>query len=365
MNALTLLDLSENYGLTSLPKSLSKLRSLTSLVLRECRQLEYIPPLGDLHALSRLDISGCDSLLRVPEGLQNLKKLQCLNLSRDLYLSLLLGCALPGLSNMQYLDLRGWSGIIVEDVKGMTKLECFAGSFLDQDNYNRYVQEIQDTGYGPQTYIIYFGKFKTATPGFCEDSIYVKFKLRRVWFGDCDELPYLLPTDLAELCVGHNNQWECLCAALSSNGSLSLEDIYIHNCTNLKSLFCLCFSLCTNIQSLKSLELDFLESLTAICKEHIVDLTQSLSLSGVFSQLQRFSIHECHAIEMLLTTELVPQLRNLEFISVWNCQSMKEIFAVSYSGGDDDSFTITLPKLNTLELGFLPQFVQRNFSLCI
>ncbi|KAG5093040.1 hypothetical protein JHK82_051818 [Glycine max] len=358
MNALTLLDLSENYGLTSLPKSLSKLRSLTSLVLRECRQLEYIPPLGDLQALSRLDISGCDSILRVPEGLQNLINLKWLDLlqNENSTVKLIAGRVLAGLSNMQYLDLRGWSGIKVEDVKGMTMLECFAGSFLDQDNYNRYVQEIQDTGYGPQTYIIYFGKFKTATPGFCEDSIYLEFKRRRVWFGDCDELPYLLPTDLAELSVHDNNQWECLCAALSSNGSLSLENTYIHKCTNLKSLFCLCCSLCTNIQSLKSLHLDFLESLTAICKEHIVDLTQSLSLSGVFSQLQKFYISECHAIETLLTPGLVPQLRNLKFITVWNCKSMKEIFAVSYSGGDDDdSFTITLPKLHTLQLGFLPQ----------
>ncbi|XP_028212005.1 probable disease resistance protein At4g27220 isoform X1 [Glycine soja] len=349
MNALTLLDLSYNDELTSLPKSLSKLRSLTSLVLRQCYQLEYIPPLGDLQALSRLDISGCDSLLRVPEGLQNLKKLQCLNLSRNLYLSLLPGCALPGLRNMQYLDLRGWSGIKVEDVKGMTKLECFAGSFLDQDNYNRYVQEIQDTGYGPQTYIIYFGKFKTATPGFCEDSIYVEFKLRRVWFGDCDELPYLLPRDLAELLVSGNHQWKCLCAALSSNGSLSLKDITIGHCTKLKSLFCVSCSLCTNIQNLKSLKLYNLDSLSVICKEDVADLTQFLYLRGVFSHLKELSIHGCHQIEKLLTPGLVPQLQNLESISVQDCKSIKEIFA------GDSSDNIALPKLTNLELDMLPE----------
>ncbi|KHN13823.1 Putative ubiquitin-like-specific protease 2B [Glycine soja] len=349
MNALTLLDLSYNDELTSLPKSLSKLRSLTSLVLRQCYQLEYIPPLGDLQALSRLDISGCDSLLRVPEGLQNLKKLQCLNLSRNLYLSLLPGCALPGLRNMQYLDLRGWSGIKVEDVKGMTMLECFAVSFLDQDCYNRYVQEIQDTGYGPQTYIIYFGKFKTATPGFCEDSIYVEFKLRRVWFGDCDELPYLLPRDLAELLVSGNHQWECLCAALSSNGSLSLKDITIGHCTKLKSLFCVSCSLCTNIQNLKSLKLYNLDSLSVICKEDVADLTQFLYLRGVFSHLKELSIDGCHQIEKLLTPGLVPQLQNLESISVSDCESIKEIFA------GDSSDNIALPNLTKLQLRYLPE----------
>ncbi|RZB54063.1 probable disease resistance protein At4g27220 [Glycine soja] len=351
MNALTLLDLSCNRRLTSLPKSLSKLRSLTSLVLRQCSKLKDIPPLGDLQALSRLDISGCDSLLRVPEGLQNLKKLQCLNLSRDLYLSLLPGCALPGLSNMQYLDLRGWSGIKVEDVKGMTMLECFAVSFLDQDCYNRYVQEIQDTGYGPQTYFIYFGKFDDYTLGFSENPIYLclEFKRRRVCFGDCDELPYLLPRDLAELLVSGNHQWECLCAALSSNGSLSFKDIDIGYCTKLKSLFCVSCSLCTNIQNLKSLKLNNLDSLSVICKEDVAGLTQSLSRRGVFSHLKELSIDGCHQIEKLLTPGLVPQLQNLESISVSDCESIKEIFA------GDSSDNIALPKLTKLLLRWLPE----------
>ncbi|KAH1156522.1 hypothetical protein GYH30_051362 [Glycine max] len=351
MNALTLLDLSYNYELTSLPKSLSKLRSLTSLVLRQCSKLKDIPPLGDLQALSRLDISGCDSLLRVPEGLQNLKKLQCLNLSRDLYLSLLPGCALPGLSNMQYLDLRGWSGIKVEDVKGMTMLECFAVSFLDQDCYNRYVQEIQDTGYGPQTYFIYFGKFDDYTLGFSENPIYLclEFKRRRVCFGDCDELPYLLPRDLAELLVSGNHQWECLCAALSSNGSLSFKDIDIGYCTKLKSLFCVSCSLCTNIQNLKSLKLNNLDRLSVICKEDVAGLTQSLSRRGVFSHLKELSIDGCHQIEKLLTPGLVPQLQNLESISVSDCESIKEIFA------GDSSDNIALPKLTKLLLRWLPE----------
>nr|WBY50556.1 hypothetical protein [Glycine max] len=348
MNALTQLDLSYNHRLTSLPKSLSKLRSLTSLVLRQCSKLKDIPPLGDLQALSRLDISGCDSLLRVPEGLQNLKKLQCLNLFRDLYLSLLPGCALPGLSNMQYLDLRGWSGIKVEDVKGMTMLECFAVSFLDQDCYNRYVQEIQDTGYGPQTYFIYFG-INNYTLGFSENRSYLEFKRRRVCFGDCDELPYLLPRDLAELCVGHNNKWECLCAALSSNGSLSFKDIDIGYCTKLKSLFCVSCSLCTNIQNLKSLKLNNLDSLSVICKEDVAGLTQSLSRRGVFSHLKELSIDGCHQIEKLLTPGLVPQLQNLESISVSDCESIKEIFA------GDSSDNIALPKLTKLLLRWLPE----------
>ncbi|KAG4937599.1 hypothetical protein JHK85_052518 [Glycine max] len=362
MNALTQLDLSFNLRLTSLPKSLSKLRSLTSLVLRQCSKLKDIPPLGDLQALSRLDISGCDSLLRVPEGLQNLKKLQCLNLSRDLYLSLLPGCALPGLSNMQYLDLRGSSGIKVEDVKGMTMLECFAVSFLDQDYYNRYVQEIQDTGYGPQIYFIYFGKFDDYTLGFPENPIYLclEFKRRRVCFGDCDELPYLLPRDLTELLVSGNDQWECLCAPLSSNGPLSLKDINIKHCTKLKSLFCVSCSLCTNIQNLKSLKLDNLGSLSVLCKEDVAGLTQSLSRSGVFSHLKELSIEKCHQIEKLLTPGLVPQLQTLASISVEDCESIKEIFA------GDSSDNIALPNLTKLQLRYLPelQTVCKGILLC-
>ncbi|RDX58223.1 putative disease resistance protein, partial [Mucuna pruriens] len=350
MNALTLLDLSNNHLLTTLPNSLSKLRSLTSLVLRRCRSLEHIPPLGELQALSRLDISYC-SIQQLPEGLGNLINLKWLDLHQHFSTRNIPGGILTHLTNMRYLDLRGWSGINVEDVQGMGMLECFGGSFLDGDNYDRFVREKQDNVCEPKTYLICFGIFWSWWND-VEEPIYFELNRRMVCFGDCEELCHLLPTDLVELCVFLNQQWECLCAALSFNSFSSLKNIVIHNCTELKSLFCLSSScsLCTNIQMLESLHLKDLLSLTVILKENV-----GVSRSSIFSHLKRFEIKGCHKIEKLLTPVLVLQLQNLESITVEDCYSMKEIFAVSNSGGGDDHVIVYLPKLTRLYLSKLWQ----------
>ncbi|TKY64973.1 Gibberellin receptor GID1C [Spatholobus suberectus] len=198
-----------------------------------------------------------------------------------------------------------------------------------------------------------------------ESPIDDEFKRRSVCFRDCEELRYLLPRDLRKLSIRGNNQWECLCSALPSNGPSSLKNIEITQCTKLKSLFCLSCSSWTNIQYLESLKLEGLNSLTAICKVDISGLTQILSGMIMFSHLMHFEIMECNKIETLLTPGLVQQLRNLQSINVQRCNSMKEIFAVSNSG-DDDSFNIKLPKLTSLILSNLPQLttVSKGILVC-
>ncbi|KAK7295570.1 hypothetical protein RJT34_18480 [Clitoria ternatea] len=131
MNALTVLDLSNNEELTCLPNSLTNLRSLISLKLRECKKLRYVPPLGELQALLRLVISGC-AIERVPEGLQSLISLKWLDLSKNEHLALEAG-VLGGLTNMQYLDLEGCpkAKLAPQDMKSMSMLECFRGEFQD------------------------------------------------------------------------------------------------------------------------------------------------------------------------------------------------------------------------------------------
>ncbi|TKY64975.1 Disease resistance protein [Spatholobus suberectus] len=168
---------------------------------------------------------------------------------------------------------------------------------------------------------------------------------------DCACLSTLILSDnqishIAECFFTHMNALTVL--DLSDNGTLTSLP---HSLSNLSS----CAS-CTNIQT--------------------------LSPRGMFSHLKKFNIEGCHEIETLLTPGLVSQLQNLESISVFDCNSMKEIFAVgsglvpqltnlksitvshcnsmkeifavSYSG-DDESFNIELPKLTKLELECLPE----------
>nr|KYP33802.1 putative disease resistance protein At4g27220 family [Cajanus cajan] len=329
MNALTVLDLSNNTKLISLPNSLSNLRSLISLVLEKCPKLKNIPPLEKLQALSTLVISCC-SIDQVPQGLENLINLKWLDLSQNRLIPLPVAAegVLSHLTNLQLLDLCGWSIIKVEDAKEMTMLECFRGEFLDRDNYNHYVQQILNNGYRPKTYDIYFGMHNYYL---YKRGIFQEFNLRSLWFADCTEKPYLLPRDLVELTVCHNYQWKYLCAALSSKDPPSFKNISIKTCTKLKRLFCLsnACSACTCIQTTP------------------FHMLTPQTRTEVFRHLLHFKISYCDKIETLLTSELVPSLTKLVTIQVENCISLKEIFA---GGG-----SIRLPKLTALTLRNLPQ----------
>ncbi|KAL5540007.1 hypothetical protein UlMin_043962, partial [Ulmus minor] len=74
LNMLTVLDLSDNYDLRSLPSSISNLRSLTALLLVGCNRLQYVPSLENLTALRRLDISHT-RIAEVPQGIEMLVNL--------------------------------------------------------------------------------------------------------------------------------------------------------------------------------------------------------------------------------------------------------------------------------------------------
>ncbi|KOM37583.1 hypothetical protein LR48_Vigan03g096500 [Vigna angularis] len=244
----------------------------------------------------------------------------------------------------------------IEDIKGMTMLECFAGTFIDQNNLNRYAQKTLASSCGPQTYFIHYEdrNHKGHWEPFWYREPLSKFKFRTMCIKNCDEkLSYILPRDFANLFVRDNGQWVCLCP-LSSNGPSPLKEIDIHLCTKLKNLLCLSCSLCSNIQSLQSLRLSHLESLTAICKEDIANLVQASPPGSMFTHLKDLYISKCHGIKTLLTLSLVPQLQNPESMDVSFCNSMEQIFAVTYDD-DDDSIKITLPKLTVLVLRGLPQ----------
>ncbi|XP_039683745.1 probable disease resistance protein At1g61300 [Medicago truncatula] len=348
MNNLSILDLSYNEDLESLPDSITKLRSLVSLILKGCDSLKHVPPLGELQTLSRLVIS--NTSIGEVQGLEKLIKLKWLDLSCNKRLNLELG-SLSNLTKMQYLDLRNTCAMMaVKDVQGMNMLECFGGTF-DCKDYDRY----RKTKLELKAYHLTFANV-------CGQEIrmddYVDLKkfdsdpsTKTIQFGDCKNLGHKLPKDLTCLHILKNIHWVRLCDALSFNNSLKMIDII--SCRQLESLFCSSgsCSFCTNIHKLEVLELQRLESLTVVYK--VVD--QSLSRSGIFSCLKYFNISKCNLIETLLTPPLVQGLRNLEEMSVCYCKSMKEIFSVSNCDDEDSTSSIALPKLTKLLLWDLPQ----------
>ncbi|XP_061362766.1 probable disease resistance protein At4g27220 [Gastrolobium bilobum] len=345
MNALTELDISDNASLTCLPNSLSNLRSLVCLVLRGCESLKYVPSLGELQKLSRLDISHT-SIEKVPRGLEMLINLKWLNLSGNKRLTLETWSVVQSLTSMQYLDLLSENvKVEVEDVQGMSMLECFRCNFRDCKNLNDYVK----TTLAPNTYDLRLGNS-------CSFDFESELEDRTVSFGDCEEFEHLLPRDVTKLRIGGNQQWTgCLCDALSFNGPSSLREIRIEDCTKLESLFCLSVScsFCTHLQHLEYLRLQCLGSLDVIWKENDDGVTAMSPPPGgidMFSHLKHLEIWRCDKMEKLMTSAWLPQLPNLESIKVHSCESMKEIFACEV-----DTITVTLPNLTNLTLKYLRQ----------
>jgi sentrin-specific protease 7 len=361
MNSLTILDLSYNRRLESLPKSITNLRSLVSLILKECDSLKHVPPLGELQALSRLVISNT-SIEYAPEGLEKLINLKWLDLSNNKCLNLEFGTFSSYLTKLQYLDLRNTPALImVEDIQRMKMLECFGSCIIGCNHYEESMQKYLDMSFGMiKTYHLKLGNVCGKIDRILDYSINLNSLspyYRCIEFNDCDHFSHILPKNHTILKIYENDHWVCLCDALSySSSSSSLRKIQINNCQQLESLFCLsgyCF-FCTKILKLEVLELENLEWFTVIHKD-VVDIGQySLSPRGIFSCLKAISIYNCNGIEKLLTPKLVQQLQNLETITVCECDSMKEIFAVNNSD-ESDSSIIILPKLTHLCLLGLPE----------
>jgi sentrin-specific protease 7 len=352
-NSLTILDLSYNRNLESLPNSITKLRYLVSLVLRECKSLKHVPPLGELQTLSRLVITE-SSIEEAPQGLDKLLNLKWLDFCNNKSLNFEFG-TLSNLTKMQYLDLRDTCAVIrVEDIQGMKKLERFGGIF-DIKDYHNNVQKMAEL---KMYYLILrnvcgesrrYGWYYKDLQEFCAGG--ESIRVRTIKFEDCENLYCTLPKDFTRLEIRGNIHWVCLCDALSYNTSSSLCEINITSCQQLQSLFCLLSScsFCTKIKyQLQVLVLNSLESLTGFYKDVGV-VGQSLSLRGIFNYLVLLNICKCNLIETLLTAPLVQQLQNLDRLYVSSCASMKEIIAVSNNDENESSF-IALPKFHFLYL---------------
>jgi len=354
MNNLSILDLSYNDELESLPDSVSELRSLISLVLHKCYSLKHVPPLGELQALSRLVITDT-SIGEAPQGLEKLINLKWLDLSSNWSLKRDSVSFLSNLTKVQYLDLQYSNVLIkVEDIQRMKMLECLGGAFGCKDP-NQYMQKKLDISFGLKTYNLTFVAYDENDWNWAHDVRLKGFETKSIQFGDCGHFSLILPKDLTCLIIERNSHWVCLCDALSYNTSSSLRKIGTYDCQQLESLFCLSgsCSFCTKIHSLEVLKLERLKSITVLCKE-VFDVRQSLTPFGIFSCLKQFEIVYCHLIEKLFTPRLVQELQNLETIRVEGCNSMKEIFAASTSD-DNDRSIISLPKLTELNLRYLPQ----------
>ncbi|KAI9104172.1 hypothetical protein K1719_023008 [Acacia pycnantha] len=354
MPALKILDVSGTC-IKRLPESVSSLKCLTALLLSECRKLSYIPSLSKLKQLISLDLSDT-AITKAPMGLESLVDLRCLNL----YCAYMLMSAsfISKLNNLDNLE------IIVAYFRDISVFNTYV-SFLDKHrvltSYHLFLVDSSDVSYARQIKKKYSKKW----------IMFNKMNLRNrkaVLPGDIKELDIIdcqLGGDIKEL-----DKRDCLCSVVLSYGHTNndnahqIERLVIRNCEDVDYLCCFSGScpFCSSSQLVGRLRLSLLKDLKDIVSP---DALLSLHQPSLFSRLTHLVIYHCDSMETLMTPKLLVLLQNLHTIDVRFCGKMKEIVGeddhskMELGGSGDLSHPtpITLPRLTSLELHFMPQLI--------
>ncbi|GLU24209.1 hypothetical protein SLE2022_401610 [Rubroshorea leprosula] len=105
------------------------------------------------------------------------------------------------------------------------------------------------------------------------------------------------------------------------------------------------------LQNLELLDLRYLHNLNMVFRE-VGAVAESAPLpAGTFSSLQYISVVECDKIKTVFSVRWLGYLQKLQTIDVSSCKQLEEIIGSEFEEGEK----VTLPKLQSLTLFFLPQ----------
>ncbi|GKV15042.1 hypothetical protein SLEP1_g25844 [Rubroshorea leprosula] len=339
MPELKVLDLSET-GIEALPNSISNLEKLSSMRLRWCLRLRYIPSLAKLIALKKLDLNNSEIEV-VPQGLEKLISLEYLDLRNCYYLKEIPIGMLSNLSNLQYLLLdREWK-IKVEKVARLSKLETFEGIFHDIQDYNYFVKS-QDFQILTDYHIEVVKRFTALSATRRESTVSINYcDLGEECMVLLDNLQRLKIVQCRNMRSGFNKA-----ALLEKATELSICNF--QSCEDMECVIDLDSSSCPVLDKLEELHLQKLPKLSVLVRVEGV-----ATPPHVFSNLKKLHIWNCSGMRKLLPLELLQAFQNLEEIDVYRCEQMEEIIASLDSDASSDKFTF--PRLRTLWLANLPQ----------
>uniref|UniRef100_A0A6N2KAT0 Disease resistance protein At4g27190-like leucine-rich repeats domain-containing protein n=1 Tax=Salix viminalis TaxID=40686 RepID=A0A6N2KAT0_SALVM len=332
LHGLKVLDLSRT-AIQCLPDSVSDLEGLTALLLTHCNKLRLVPSLEKLRALKKLDLS-LAPLINIPHGMECLSNLRYLRMN---------GCGenkfpggiLPKLCDLQVFILEEWffdyyNPITVEgkEVGCLRKLESLECHFEDQSNYLEYLK-FRDATQTLRTYKIKVGQLR-------EDHDprwrYRGSGSKMVVLGNLN-----INRDADFLVISSNDIQQLICACIDARtiGDVLPLKYSLSSCNSMESLV----------------------SSSWFCSGQLPQ--PSPSYNGIFSALKLLSCYGCKSMEKLFPSVLVPNLVNLETISVSECEKMEEIIGGTRSDEEgamgEESNEFKLPKLRKLIFQNLPE----------
>ncbi|XP_022733426.1 probable disease resistance protein At4g27220 [Durio zibethinus] len=325
---LKILDLSNN-PIANLPNSISNLENLTALLLHGCGNLDNLPSLSKLQALKKLDL-GNTSIKEIPQDLEMVVNLRYLNLRFTERLKEIPNGLLSKLYRLQYLAIHPAPSGATE-IRELKKLEFYEGCFSNVGDLNMYASQRKRL----HKYLIWVSHRLRYHHYYhsVEYSKMVAFVGFDINSGDGIILPY----DIQQLLVIQCKGVKSLNDICGLKDATDLKGCGIFKCEELEYIF----SSGSQLQTLESLNLSYLENLKALVEESSV---------GTFSSLKEIYLYGCGKIKKLLSAKWV--LHNLEEITVRHCKEMEEIIESEEEG--TGTIKYTLPKLRKLKLSFLP-----------
>ncbi|TYH74529.1 hypothetical protein ES332_D05G405700v1 [Gossypium tomentosum] len=357
MPCLSVLNLSSTK-IKSLPDSISELKNLTTLLLRDCYELRDLPCLSMLQELKKLDLSRT-KIEEVPEGMDMLIKLRYIDLQVFTLKEIPAGL-LSKLVHLQHLCFHKnnkRTSLKAEEMEPLKKLECLTGHFEDISEFNKFISSMQQSKKNLIKYSLQVGlsfmlatRDKTVTIGGVQN-----------WEGEL----IMHPIEIQELNIFHCDYLRSLVDDNSSfKNAIDLRLCRIWGCKGIEcvvSLSSFASSFANPFQSLEMLDLLDLPKLSAlIMKDAGIGsaTTSTLASSASFSHLKEFKIVDCSSMKTLLPHWLLPNLQNLEEIHVRACSQLVEILGAETSEveekGSDALIKFHLPKLRELSFSELP-----------
>nr|KJB61769.1 hypothetical protein B456_009G379500 [Gossypium raimondii] len=355
MPCLSVLNLSFTM-IKSLPNSISELKNLTTLLLRGCLGLRDLPCLSMLQELKKLDLCWT-KIEEVPEGMDMLIKLRYIDLQVPTLKEIPAGL-LPKLVHLQHLNF-GYADISLKagEVVPLEKLEYFNGIFKDINELNKFISSMQQSKknlikYHLQlgTADLYVGRDKRLTIGEVHN-----------WEGEL----IMLPVDIQELHISDFHYLRCLGDSISwLTNAVDLTTCTIQFCERIECVVSLTSFTSSSTHPFQSLEVLFLGDLPKLSALIIKDegfgsTTSTLAPSAAFSNLKEIILTACSSMKTLLPHWLLPNLQNMEKITVSHCDKLVEILGAQTSKvgekGSDALMKFHLPKLRELNLWELPE----------
>ncbi|KAH7564685.1 hypothetical protein JRO89_XS09G0006200 [Xanthoceras sorbifolium] len=323
MHGLMILNLS-GTEIKSLPNSISELTSLTALLLNNCYRLKQIPSLAKLQALQILDL-GFTAMNEVPTGMEMLTNLTNLDLYSTELHNIPAGI-FPKLCRLQKLVIN-WGleteRVAVEEAARLKNLDSVKVQFRNLQDFNCYVKFFSSHG-GPNEYQLFLCPKDVGTDW--SSSFNVN---KKVIIDGCD-----------------------ICGREEKDCIILPKDVEF-----LWLLFCEDVSNISGIPTFNTLE-----RLEYLWVASLHNLTVLLNLSestppDQYSHLKGVHVYFCSEVKKLFCSKLLLELKNLEWIDVYNCPKMEELITID---GDDDNEErsqkeFLLPKLKRLSLRSMPE----------